>query len=211
MKSGDTKSDLRRLDRQVAAALGPPEWRARRSLNVLRLLVPLILASSAIPVAAASIPSSTGSSVLSTAPWWEKVTVTMAGDGKTQSCKYEASTAASGKACDVDDTDAASAKPTTKGEVTKITFERRFNPGATPTQEAMQVGDKLLGKQVMALAIDGGGKVSNCKIVDASGDMTPAYGCEEASAEHFEATKAAAQTRQGFMTILIYGHSEHVA
>jgi len=179
-------------------------------LNVLRLIVPMLLISSAIPVAAASVPPPTGSEALSTAPWWEKVTVTMAGDGKTQSCKYEASTAAGGKACNVDDTDAASAKSTTKGEITKITFERRFNPGTAPAQEAMQVGDKLLGKQVMALAIDDGGKVSNCKIVDASGDMTPAYGWEEASAEHFQASASKAAT-SGFMTILIYGHSEHVA
>ena len=52
---------------------------------------------------------------------------------------------------------------------------------------SLQTGDTLLGRQVMALAIDPVGKVSGCKVVATSGDVTPEYGCEQASSEKFEA------------------------
>jgi hypothetical protein len=175
---------------------------------VLRLLVPVVLATAPAMVAAAA-------PALSTAAWWEKVTVTMTGDGKAQSCSYETSTAAAKpKECSVVGGEGLSAQSGgTKSEYTKITFERRFHPGSTPLQDAVQAGDTLLGKQVMSLAIDGGGKVSGCKIVAAAGDLKPEYGCEEASAEHFEADRGSAAngTREGIMSILIYGHSEQVA
>jgi hypothetical protein len=66
---------------------------------------------------------------------------------------------------------------------------------------------------VMKLAIDAGGKVSDCKVVSTGGEMTPDYGCAEASTERFEANAhpSAPATRQGFMTITIYGHNENVA
>jgi hypothetical protein len=178
---------------------------------VLRLIAPLLAAAIAIPATAtATTPA------LSTGSWWEKVTVTMSGDGKTQSCKYEASAAGTPVTdCDVDDKDATPVKAAagTKDQLTRITFERRFSPGVTPAMGSVQAGDTLLGGQVMALAIDGVGKVSGCKVVATSGEMTPDYGCAEASSERFEAMAAAhkAPTRQGFMTILIYAHKEHVA
>ena len=64
----------------------------------------------------------------------------------------------------------------------------------------------------MALAIDSAGSVKGCKIVATGGDMTPDYGCKEATAERFEASaaKAASAGREGVMTILVYGHAEHV-
>ena len=64
----------------------------------------------------------------------------------------------------------------------------------------------------MALAIDGAGTVKGCHIVVRSGDMTPEYGCKEATAERFEASARTAQGKvtAGFMTILVYGHAEHV-
>jgi hypothetical protein len=76
----------------------------------------------------------------------------------------------------------------------------------------VQAGDTLLGSQVMALAIDGAGAVKGCQIVSKSGSMTPDYGCEEAKAERFEANagQSAEQSLQGYMTILVYGHDEHV-
>jgi hypothetical protein len=204
------ESALARWGEDVAAALGPPERRARRSTIVLRLTAPFLAAVSAI-----AIPAAANTPTLSTGSWWEKVTVTMSGDGKTQSCKYEASAAGtSAKDCDVDDHDAGPIKASgTKDLLTKITFERRFSPGAVPALGSVQAGDTLLGGQVMALAIDGVGKVSGCKVVATSGDMTPDYGCAEASTERFEAIKASAKAapRQGYMSILIYAHKEHVA
>jgi len=98
-------------------------------------------------------------------------------------------------------------------DAVEITFERRFSPGgAPPAESAMVAGDKLLGRQVMSLAIDGAGKVSGCKVVAASGDTGLTYGCEDVAAEHFatSAPATAAAERQGYMTILVYGHTEHV-
>jgi hypothetical protein len=67
----------------------------------------------------------------------------------------------------------------------------------------------LLGKQVMALAIDAAGAVKGCKVVATGGEMTPEYGCTEAQTERFDTVASA--PRQGFMTVLVYGHEEHVA
>ena len=179
---------------------------------MLRLTAALALASAIVPAAVAAT-----SPALSTAPWWERVTVTFAGDGKTQSCRYEASKAPAGaKQCQVVGSEALGVQnvSASKGETATITFERRFHPGVAQPEDAnLQTGDTLLGRQVMALAIDPGGKVSGCKVVATSGDVTPEYGCEQASTEKFEvnAGQAESAARQGFMTVLIYGHSEHVA
>ena len=151
----------------------------------------------------------------STAPWWEKVTVTIAGDGRSNSCKYETSISPdASKDCDVvgDAKSLGAGGPTAKNEFTRLTFERRFNPGAMPVDAALQTGDTLLGRQVMSLAIDAAGKVSGCHVVATSGDVTPAYGCDDAKGEHFEASAVRTRTeaRVGYMTVLVYGHEEHV-
>jgi hypothetical protein len=156
---------------------------------------------------------SSSDSLLSNTPWWEKVTVTVSGDGKPESCRYESSLKAASEDCDVGTSAAAmsqASSASSKGEVTRITFERRFTPGASPVKADMQVGDTLLGGQMMALAIDGRGAVRNCKIVATSGDLQPGYGCDEASAERFQASAARGPEHSGYMTILVYGHSEHM-
>jgi len=171
---------------------------------VLRSFVPLIIA--AAPVMA-STPG------LSVDNWWEKITVTMNHDGQAQACRYETS-AASADAKDCTVVGASSAAATSaKDQYATITFERRFSPGGAPPMEsAMAAGDKLLGRQVMALAIDGAGKVSGCKVIAESGDTGLTYGCDDVAAERFQtgASATAADQRQGFMTILVYGHTEHV-
>ena len=172
---------------------------------MLRSIVPLILATAA--PAFASTPG------LSIDPWWEKITVTMSHDGQAQGCRYETSKAsAAAKDCKVVGASAAVAAPSAKDQYATITFERRFSPGgAPPAESAMVAGDKLLGRQVMSLAIDGGGKVSGCKVIAASGETGLSYGCEDVAAEHFTTSApASASERQGFMTILVYGHTEHV-
>lgn len=182
---------------------------------MFRAIAALILASAAgAAAAAAAVPTSSSDTLLSSSPWWEKVTVTIAGDGKTQGCRYESSLQPNaGKSCDVASSPGDISKSSgSKEEYTRITFERRFTPGALPTKADLQTGDTLLGGQVMALAIDARGHVNNCKIVAASGDMRPEYGCDEATAERFNASVggAHAPAREGYMTILVYGHSEHM-
>jgi hypothetical protein len=205
-----TKSGLRRLAGQVAAAIMPPERRVRRSDNVFRAFAALALASTA---------AHTSPPLNSTAPWWERVTVTVTDDGQTQSCRYETSVSPQAtKDCSVAGTGASLAKASSssgaKDQVTRITFERRFSPTATSTLSSLGPGETLLGGQVMALAIDGAGAVKGCKVVATSGSVTPQYGCDEAATEHFEASATSANARtaqhQGYMTILVYGHSEHV-
>ena len=164
-----------------------------------------MLKLAALAVAAASTASPT---LVANAPWWEKVTVTIAGDGMPQACEYRASHGA-GAASECDVVDA----PSTSGvspsaaksmgandQFTKITFERRFIPGnSAPAKPNLQPGDTLLGGQVMALAID------------EAGSVTPDYGCDEAVAEKFQASAGQTASPQGFMTVLVYGHQENVA
>ena len=183
---------------------------------MFRAITALILASAAgVATAAATAPSNSSDILLAASPWWEKVTVTIAGDGRTQSCQYQSSLQPNaGKSCDVSSNQASIGKSGSgsKEEYTRITFERRFTPDALPTKGDLQTGDTLLGGQVMALAIDSRGHVNNCRIVAASGDMRPEYGCDEATAERFDASVGAHRpaAREGYMTILVYGHAEHM-
>ena len=182
----------------------------------MRKIAALILASAAGALGAAASASSTPT-LVSTAPWWEKITVTMSGDGKPEACRYETSLKpAAAEDCDIASSAAAMASKASesKGEVTRITFERRFNPGAVPTQPTLQTGDTLLGGEMMALAIDSRGAVKGCKVVAQSGEMRPEYSCDDASAEKFQASfvpgKKEAPEREGYMTIIVYGHTEHM-
>ncbi|HEY6661562.1 MAG TPA: hypothetical protein VIZ66_01435 [Sphingomicrobium sp.] len=177
---------------------------------MLRWLIPLSVIAAAAPVAAA--PSS---ATLSLDNWWEKVTVRMTGDGSAQTCQYETNLPSGGaKDCKVvgGASAAAATGASSKEEYSTITFERRFSPGgAAPASSAMQTGDKLLGRDVMALAIDHTGKVTGCKMVLTYGETGLDYGCTEAAAEQFASAPGGADAhRQGFLTVLVYGHSEHV-
>ena len=143
----------------------------------------------------------------------------MTSDGEAQHCQYSSSRPGSAQPdCKVVSAGlapqaASSPSPSAKDGVTTITFERRFSPGSAPPTDAnLATGEKLLGKEVMALAIDHTGKVSGCRIVDTSGETGLAYGCDEATSETFEASAPAATPdhRLGFMTIMVYGHKEHV-
>ena len=169
----------------------------------------------ALAVAAATASASAPQALSSTSPWWEKITVTMVGDGDPQSCTYESNLSkAPTDGCEVVGGNAEMSQASTGSpdEWTRITFERRFVPGnGQPQSSELHPGDTLLGGQIMALAIDGGGKVNGCKVIAKSGEVTPDYGCEEASAERFQPTASDAADSVGFMTIMVYGHSEHVA
>ena len=171
----------------------------------------LKLAALALAAASASAPPA----LVSTSSWWEKITVTVAGDGKPQSCSYESSGAKGlTSGCEVEGGGEMSATPAgARDEYTRITFERRFIPGdAQPESAELHPGDTLLGGQVMALAIGAGGEVKGCKVVATAGEMKPDYGCAEAAAERFEAKAGAADSTQlGFMTVMVYGHEEHLA
>lgn len=180
----------------------------------MRKIAALILASAAGALGAAASASST-STLVSNAPWWEKITVTLSGDGKAQACRYETSLKpADTEDCDVASSPAAMARKAadSRGEVTQITFERRFNPGAAPAKPNLKPGDTLLGGEMMALAIDSRGAVKDCRVVARSGQMRPEYSCDDATAERFQASVGGAQKaeRDGYMTILVYGHSEHM-
>jgi hypothetical protein len=175
---------------------------------VFRAIAALALASAA---SAHSSPT-----LNSTAAWWERVTVLVADNGQAQSCRYESSLQPSGgKDCTVDGSEAATAKSTgAKNQFTRLTFERRFSPGAKPALDSLQPGETLLGGRVMALAIDAKGAVKNCQVVATSGSVTPQYSCADLEAERFEASvggaHASASPREGYMSIIVYGHSEHV-
>jgi hypothetical protein len=189
------------------------ERRARRSDYVIRFISALALASFAA-AAAATAATKPDDTLVSNAAWWEKVTVTIAGD-KAQSCHFVSSLRPNDtENCSVSGDQTAMAKGSgSKDELTRITFERRFTPGAKPDAGNLETGDTFLGGQVMALAIDGAGSVKACQVVAESGSMKPEYGCDEASAEQFEASVGGQHkqsARIGYMTILVYGHAEHM-
>jgi hypothetical protein len=180
-----------------------------KECNVYRAIAALVLAS-------ASAHSAT-STLLPNSPWWERVTVTISGDGEAQGCRFESSLKPGApQSCDAtSDSKSAVASSShssgSKDELTRITFERRFTPAGQPKTQ-LQTGDTLLGGQVMALAIDGRGEVKHCRVVAETGSVRPDYGCDEASAERFVASAGAhvATTQEAYMSIIVYGHSEHV-
>jgi hypothetical protein len=145
--------------------------------------------------------------------------VTVDGNGDSSGCLYTSSSGERSNDCTVDASAASDDSATgehsavARDQVTRITFERRFTPGEAPAKPDLQVGDTLLGGQVMSLAIDQHGSVKGCEIVAASGAMRPDYGCSDAQAEKFQASVGGtqgAEQKQGYMTILVYGHSEHM-
>ena len=131
---------------------------------MLRVIAALSLASAATIATAATTNIAT---LDAAAPWWEKVTVTIAGDGQPQACQFESSLKAT-QNCDVVASPAAVAKTASgpKDSYTRITFERRFSPNV-PDPAGLPTGDTLLGQQVMALAIGAKGTVDNCEIISA--------------------------------------------
>ena len=149
-------------------------------------------------------------------PWFERISVTIDDKGTQQSCTYQFSLSPTGaEECDKE---TASSIPTLKGNgsaglFSKLTFERRFSPGAKLDSGKLQTGDKLLGQQVMHLTFDADGEIDGCKIVGMSGDMVPSYGCAQAKLEQFrvKASTAPAAPHQAFMTIMVYGHQEQIA
>jgi hypothetical protein len=164
-------------------------------------------------LALASASAHSPATLTSTGPWWERVTVLVADNGEAQSCRYESSLQpTAGKDCTVEGAQASAAKGASKSEFTRITFERRFNLGNKPDM-VLGPGETLLGGRVMALAIDAHGAVKDCQVVATSGAVAPQYGCTEAAAERFEASAATGSSvapREGYLSIIVYGHSEHV-
>lgn len=200
---------------------------------MLAFIAPVMLATTAAPAVqpppaapaerSAPVPSAkkrtttTDDKPLPTGPWWEKVTLTVAGDGKAESCKYQSSTKTEAAAADCalvsdefgdGDSDHAASHA---DQYMTLTFERRFSPGSATPDTPLQPTETLLGSKMMAIAINAGGKVTGCKVIESSGDMPPSYSCEEASTERFAAAAGNRGDRQGFFTVRIYGHSEHVA
>ena len=140
----------------------------------------------------------------------------MASEDAAPGCTFSSSHEAEQK-CDVEAAAGALAGAgPEKGQLTKIVFERRFEPGpAEPRKAEIAAGEMLLGGQVLKLAIDGSGKVSACDVVATAGELKPDYGCAQAAAERFVASAGAggadAAAQSGYMTVLIYAHSEQVA
>ena len=149
-------------------------------------------------------------------PWWERISVTVDDKGKQQSCNYQSSLSPTGpEACDEE---MAASMPSIRarggpGLYSKLTFERRFSPGTRLDSGRLQTGDKLLGQQVMHLSFGADGAIDSCKVVGRSGDLVPAYDCDEIKAEQFRvaASTPTETPRQAFMTILVYGHNEQIA
>lgn len=165
---------------------------------------------------ALALAASTDTDILeASTPWWERIVVTVDDKGAQKGCSYQFSL--SGKGAEACDDAMASSVPAPKSEsgagaFSKLTFERRFSPGAKLDKTRLQTGDKLLGQQVMFLTFGADAKIASCKVVGTSGDMVPAYGCDQAKSEQFRlGGNMTPSPSQAFMTILVYGHQEQIA
>ena len=162
----------------------------------------------------AALAASTASPALDTSvPWWEKVTVTFDEKGDRKSCRYEASQSSAGVTeCDKEMAESLPAGQGEPGRFSKFTFERRFSPGGQLDSGRLQPGDELLGRKVLFLTFDTAGSLQSCKVMAATGDMSFHYDCQEARKEKFRVqASVGVSPRQAFMTVLAYGHSEHIA
>ena len=167
-----------------------------------------------LAIVVAALAASTSSPTLETSvPWWERVTVTVDEKGNQQSCRYEASQAPEGgTVCDEKTAASIPSGRSEAGRFAKMTFERRFSPGGQLDSGRLQPGDELLGRKVLFLTFDPEGSLESCKVVASTGDMEFQYDCEEARKEQFGVqASVSASPRQAFMTVLAYGHSEHIA
>ena len=173
-----------------------------------------MLSIAAIALAAASAGSS--SPLVSTASWWERVTVTYDSEGEQRSCRYETSLSGGSPDICAAKAEEGSAVESTggiaSGRQMQITFERRFTPDAAPSLDALNPGDTLLGGHIMKVAIDRDGAVRGCSVVAASEEASPDYGCDEVKAERFQAStgKTERNGRFGYVTVLVYGHKEDI-
>ncbi|MCL6683147.1 hypothetical protein [Sphingomonas alba] len=177
-----------------------------------------MLALFAAAIAASTPAPATPSDLVleSAVPWFERITVTLDDKGAQKSCKYQFSLSQTG-AEDCDKDMAASVGPKqAKGQdgvYSKLTFERRFSPGTKLDTGKLPTGDKLLSQQVLFLTIDAKGEIGSCKVLATSGDLLPAYDCDQAKTEQFKvAASAPAGTQsEAFMTVTVYGHQEQIA
>lgn len=170
-----------------------------------------MLSFAATVLAAAS--AATSPALISNSPWWEKVTVTYGDDGSHRACNYESSLALEGEgACDAATASAGKAGKSAAGVQTKITFERRFTPGAMPASKSLEPGDTLIGGLMMMVAFDQNGAVRGCSVLAETGEARPDYGCDEVRAERFQASVGGASqnSQLGVLTVLVYGHEEEV-
>lgn len=173
-----------------------------------------MLSFAAIALAAAS--AATTPTLVSNTPWWEKVTVTYGDDGSHRSCRYESSLPLGGEeACEATSSPAKATKATklsNAGVQTKITFERRFTPGAMPASKSLEPGDTFIGGLMMMIAFDQNGAVRGCSVLAETGEARPDYGCDEVRAERFQASVGGAtqKSQLGVLTVLVYGHEEEV-
>ena len=169
----------------------------------------LALLASVLAASASSSPA-----LETSMPWWERITVTVDDKGAQQSCLYETSASPNAAAaCDKEMAGSIKADGAGRtGIYKKVTFERRFSPGGRLDAGRLEPGDTLLGRQVMFLTFDAKGAISSCKVVATGGDAPPAYDCDEVRKERFSAEASASPAaRQAFLTVLAYGHTEHIA
>ena len=171
-----------------------------------------MLSFAAIALAAAS--AATTPTLVSNTPWWEKVTVTYGDDGSHRSCSYESSLPLGGEeACDATSAPTKATKAMSNAGVqTRITFERRFTPGAMPESKSLEPGDTLIGGLMMMVAFGENGEVRGCSVLAETGEARPDYGCDEVRAERFQASVGGASqnSQLGVLTVIVYGHEEEV-
>lgn len=166
-----------------------------------------MLSQIAIFAAATALSAGSGQLLPAQSSWWERVDVTLSGNGATQTCEFTASHARA-EHCDAVKASVSEAASPASAQLTKLTFERKFIPGdRAPGSVETDVGDTLIAAHMMELSIDASGAVSHCQVIASAGDERPDFGCEEAKAERYAATAGGSR---GYMTIAVSAHREQI-
>ena len=132
-----------------------------------------MLSQIAIFAAATALSAGSGQLLPAQSSWWERVDVTLSGNGATQTCEFTASHARA-EHCDAVKASVSEAASPASAQLTKLTFERKFIPGdRAPGSVETDVGDTLIAAHMMELSIDASGAVSHCQVIASAGDERP--------------------------------------
>ena len=82
---------------------------------MLKLAALFVASAAAVAATGATATTSSNDTLVSSSPWWERVTVTLNGDGNAEACRYETSLGGKPESCDVDSSQASPPGPNSGG------------------------------------------------------------------------------------------------
>jgi TonB family protein len=142
-------------------------------------------------------------------PWAATIVMNYAADGQPISCHVE-----------VEGAKAASKPPTCSafplpselrqlGPITQVVVQQRLALGTDPTP-ALGPDDVIIGRTVLDLSVDEGGKITSCNVADQSAEMRGVDGCKLFSPKRFLPHKGVDGRATSFTATFSYTNYIHV-